>query len=397
LDQEGRPPEGVLINDCLNEGVAFGLLTSGSRLRLFAADPAIGAAVAQYLDLDASVLQVDDRAFLGLLGPTFLAEGGFERLRSEARQFGSGLRKRVDETIRQSVLPSLGRSLGRWAKAQSRDLNDEIVREDLEQAALTFVFRSLFLLYAESGGHLPMDNRTYRQSSVTNLVEEAAETFDSLSPRSTSLWDRFRLLVKAMRGGNPAWGVPAYNGALFASDGFAGASTLEQAELNDPDFATILIGVGRDSETGGGVDYSTLEIGHLGHIYEGLLSLKLSVAPQALNYEARRDAYVPASTEDAHEVEKGDLLWQTHEGGRKSGGVYYTREELVRHLVRQTVVPAFEHHLHQVKTIAEGDPTKAAEKLFDFAVLDPACGSAHNSARCLDRDGVDWPACPRPA
>ncbi len=377
LDQDGRPPEGVLINDCLSEGAAFGLLTSGSRLRLFAADPVIGAAVAQYLDLYAAVLQVDDRAFLGLLAPAFLAEGGFERLRSEARQFGSGLRKRIDETIRQSVLPSLGRSLGRWAKAQNQDLNDETVRQDLEQAALTFVFRSLFLLYAESGGHLPMDNRTYRQSSVTNLVEEAVETFGSLSPRSTSLWDRFRLLVKAMRDGNPAWGVPAYNGALFASDGFAGALTLEQAELSDPDFAAILIGVGRDSETGAGIDYSTLEIGHLGHIYEGLLSLKLSVAPQALHYDARRDSYFPAGDEDTHEVEQGDLLWQTHEGGRKAGGVYYTREELVRHLVRQTVVPAFEHHLDQVRTIAEGDPAKAAEELFDFAVLDPACGSAH--------------------
>jgi hypothetical protein len=377
LDQDSRPPEGVLINDCLSEGAPFGMLTSGNRLRLFEADPGTGAAVAQYIDLDAGALQVDDRPFLGLLSPAFLAEGGFAKLRSEARQFGTGLRKRLDETIRQSVLPALGRALGRWAKEQGRDLSDDGVREDLEQAALTFVFRALFLLYAESGSHLPMDNRSYKKASLTSLVEEAVESIDRLSPRSTSLWDRFALLVKAMRNGNPAWAVPAYNGALFALDGFVGAATLELVEFADPDFAQMLIGVGIDPQTGGGVDYSTLEIGHLGHIYEGLLSLRLLVATQALKYDVRRDVYLPAEGEEASDVEAGDLLWQTHEGGRKSGGVYYTRSELVRHLVRQTVVPAYSKHLDAIKDVAEKNPAAAAASLFDFSVLDPACGSAH--------------------
>lgn len=377
LDPQSRPPEGALINDCLSEGAPFGLLTSGSRLRLFEAEPGIGAAVAQYIDLDAGALQIDDRPFLGLLSPAFLADGGFNELRDDARLFGAGLSKRLDETIRQSVLPALGRALGHWAKEQERDLDDDAVREDLEQAALTFVFRALFLLYAESGSHLPMENRSYKQASLTSLVEEAAESTDRLSSRSTSLWDRFCLLVKAMRNGNPAWSVPAYNGALFAPDGFAGAATLEKVEFADPDFAQMLIGVGLDHDTGGGVDYSTLEIGHLGHIYEGLLSQRLSVATQRLRYDVKRDAYVPAEGDEAFDVEAGDLLWQTNEGGRKSGGVYYTRSELVRHLIRQTVVPAYARHLDAVKDIAVKDPGAAATALFDFSVLDPSCGSAH--------------------
>ncbi|MGH2770374.1 MAG: hypothetical protein ACRDJF_07630, partial [Actinomycetota bacterium] len=88
LDEEARPPEGVLLNDCHSEGAPFGILASGSRMRLFEADPALGASVAQYLDLDAGALQVDDRPLLGLLGPEFLARGGFAGLRNEARQFG---------------------------------------------------------------------------------------------------------------------------------------------------------------------------------------------------------------------------------------------------------------------------------------------------------------------
>ena len=375
LDHEGRPPEGMLLNDCQADGAPFGVLAHGSRLRLFKADTATGAAVARYLDLDASTLQEDDWPFLALLSPEYLAEGQFAALQEDARSFGSALRIRLDRTIRQTALPALGRVLGRWGRSDGLDLASAAVREELERAALTLVFRMLFLLYAESAGYLPMDNHSYHQASLSSLVDEAEETRDRLSGQSTSLWDRLSLLVKAMRTSNPAWGVPAYNGALFSADGFDGASTLERAELPDPDMATILIGIGREQH-GQGVDYSTLEIGHLGHIYEGLLSLRLSLADTPLRYDLERDRYVAPGPDESAEVEAGDLLWQTHEGGRKGGGVYYTRSELVRHLVRETVVPSFEAHLDRVKAQASTEPVSAKD-LFDFAVLDPACGSAH--------------------
>lgn len=377
LDDDGRPPEGLLLNDCQSDGAAFGILASGTRLRLFHAEATLGSSAARYVDLDAGALHADDLPFLALLGPAYLAEGGFDDLQVEALSFGASLRRRLDETIRQTVLPALGRSLGRWARAHDRDLASDEVREELERASLTLVFRALFVLYAEGAGHLPMHNRSYRQASLTTLVEEAAETADRLGARSTSLWDRFALLVKAMRTGNPAWGVPAYNGALFAPDGFDGAATLEQGELTDPDFATVLMGMGLDAESGRGVDHSTLDIGHLGHIYEGLLSLHLSVARVALRYDATTDRYRPAEPDEVPDIDVGDVLWLTHEGGRKGGGVYYTRAELVRHLVRQAVVPAFEDHLDRVRNTAATDPKAAAQDLFDFAVLDPACGSAH--------------------
>jgi len=377
LAADGRPPEGVLLNDCQADGAPFGMLASRTRLRLFRADSTTGSASASYLDLDAATLQDDDWPFLALLGPDYLAEGQFAALQEEARTFGTELRRRLDETIRQSALPVLGRELGHWARAGGLDLASDEAREELERAALTFVFRVLFLLYAESAGYLPMDNYSYRQVSLSSLVQEAAETRERLSDRSTSLWDRLRLLVKAMRTGNPAWGVPAYDGALFAAEGFEGAGMLEQVELADPHMATVLTGLGQDPESGGGVDYSTLEIGHLGHIYEGLLSLRLSSADAPLRYDRRTDRYTTPVVGEPAEVEPGELLWQTHEGGRKGGGVYYTRPELVRHLVRQAVVPAFEAHLERVRKTAGTDPAAAADQLFDFAVLDPACGSAH--------------------
>ena len=170
---------------------------------------------------------------------------------------------------------------------------------------------------------------------------------------------------------------PPYNGALFAPDGFDGAEILEAASIPDAALAPALVALARDSDDSDvGVDFSGLEIGHLGHIYEGLLSLRLSVADRDFRYDAKSDRYVPASGEEV-EIAHGDLLWLTNEGGRKGGGVYYTRTELVRHLVREAVRPAFERHLAEVRELASNDPRAAAHQLFEFFVLDPACGSAH--------------------
>ncbi len=46
--------------------------------------------------------------------------------------------------------------------------------------------------------------------------------------------------------------------------------------------------------------------------------------------------------------------------------------------------PAFDRHLQQVRELATSDPAAAARKLFDFHVLDPACGSAHFLVEVVD-------------
>lgn len=384
LDAEGRLPEGALLAACREQGVDFGLMVAGTRVRLLATGSQEAGATSRYLDLDTSALEPGAQPLLGLLAPTFLAEGGLSDLLAEARDYGQELRKRLDRVLRQDVLPVLGVELGRWAEGEGRDLADDAVREDLESAALTFVFRALFLLYAESAGHLPIQNQTYRERSMTAICRRAAEEVDRADARSTSLWRDIGGLVEAMRTGQRAWGVPAYNGDLFSPTGFAGAGTLASAAIADAALAPALVALARDPDDPDiGVDFSGLEVGHLGHIYEGLLSLRLSLADRDYAYDERADRYASADPDTA-DVKAGELLWLTNEGGRKGGGVYYTRTELVRHLVRGAVGPAFDRHLEVVRQLADTDPTAAAEKLFEFYVLDPACGSAHFLVEVLD-------------
>jgi len=173
LDAEGRPPEGILLEGCRRTNAPYGILAAGTRLRLFEAAPESGSAIARYLELDTAALADEDRPLLGLLTPPYLADGGFGRLMAEARAYGVGLRKRLDTAIRELVLPPLGRELGRWASRDARDVASDAVRRDLEAAALTFVFRALFLLYAESAGYLPMARDPYAQRLLTGPLTRA--------------------------------------------------------------------------------------------------------------------------------------------------------------------------------------------------------------------------------
>lgn len=376
LDESGRLPEGALLAACDAHGAPFGMLAAGTRMRLLHAARDDGGAATRYLELDCATLEPESRPLLGLLAPRYLVGEGFDEVLAEARDYGAKLRERLDRALRERVLPDLGRELGHWAKSDGRDLDDDATRAEIESAALTFVFRALFLLYAESADFLPMSNHTYRQRSLTRIAERAAEELDNADPRSPSLWRDVAALVEAMRTGQKAWNVPAYNGDLFAADGFDGAALLETATIADAAFGPALVALARDPDDAEqGVDFSGLEIGHLGHIYEGLLSLRLTVAERDFRYDRRSDRYVADS--DEPDVRAGELFWQTNEGGRKGGGVYYTPSELVRHLVRQAVRPAFEAHLAAVRELAESDRAAAAERAFEFYVIDPACGSAH--------------------
>lgn len=388
--EEGALPEGLLVADCRKEGVSWGLLAAKDRFRLFPAQTAVGAATGRYLELDITETEPDDWPYIGLLAPECLAPGGLlEQLVEESVSLGNDLRDTIEQQIRDHVLPAVARGLGHYVTRAPRkeDLASPNTRKWIEQAALLLMFRVLFFLYLESREFLPRSSSAYRPHSATQLLADARAQSLGFDERATLLWDRFATLVKAMRTGSTAWGIPAYNGDLFAPDVLVGAELLEEATLPDVAFGPALAALAFDpeGEEGAGVDYGDLEIAHLGRIYEGLLSLKLSLADLGLVYDAKSERWMPAGKDEEPEVRPGQLFYQTESGGRKAAGVYYTPQVIVRHLVDRAVIPALDAHLERVAKVAEKNVNDAATLLFDFRVLDPAMGSAHFLADALDQ------------
>ena len=189
-----------------------------------------------------------------------------------------------------------------------------------------------------------------------------------------------------VRTGDRSAGVPAYNGSLFAADGFPGSALLERAEIADVYLAPALAAIAyeTDNPDAPGLDYAGLQIGHLGAIYEALLTLRLTRAPEDLAYDSRQDMFRPVRAGEQPEVTRAQLYYQAETGGRKAGGVFYTRHEFVDHLLNHSLLPALDDHLAEIKKVAQQDPTEATRRLFDFSVVDPAMGSAHFLTAALD-------------
>ncbi len=389
LTDYGELPEGLVLADCEQCGASWGVLASGGRYRLFQRRPSMGAATGQYLELDADELEPKNRLYLGLLAPKSLAEGGWlTRWVAEAKDFGEELRQGLEERLVKDALPNIARGLGQYLKSQGNNLADRRQLRRIEEAALTLVFRFMFLLHVEARGHLPIGSAAYRPHSAIQLAEDSRLALSDLDARSTQRWDRLRTLVRMVRTGDRSCDVPVYNGSLFAADGFPGSALLERAEVADMYLAPALAAIAFETLTPGqpGLDYAGLQIGHLGAIYEALLTMRLTQATEDLAYDAKRDVFRPvrADEEEEPEVSKAQLYYQAEQGGRKAGGVFYTRREFVDHLLRHSLRPALEEHLREVKQIAKRNSDEAARRLFDFSVVDPAMGSAHFLTAALD-------------
>ena len=400
LTENEALPEGLVLADCEQYGTQWGILEAAGRYRLFQRRPPVGPATGQYLEFDTSELGQEDRLYLGLFAPESLRERGWlTEWVSEAKDFGDELRKGLEDRLVRIALPKIAQGLGEFLESQGTDLDDQERLREIEEAALTLVFRYMFLLHTEARGYLPLGSPTYRSQSAVQRAEDTLRNLSSLDGRSTQRWDRLGTLVRMVRSGDRSSGVPAYNGSLFAADGFPGSALLERVKITDSHLGPALVSIAHegDNPDSPGLDFAGLQIDHLGSIYESLLAMRLSRAPEDLVYDTKSGTkggdFRPRRSVDKGEPEviKAQLYYQSEAGGRKAGGVFYTRKEFVEHLLNHSLSPALEDHLGEVRRVAETNPSEAARRLFDFSVVDPAMGSAHflTSALYMMADRID--------
>ena len=387
LTDNGELPEGMVLADCAQHGAHWGILAAEGRYRLFQRQPPVGPATGQHVEIDLSELERQDRLYMGLLAPDSLKENGW--LTSwvvEAKDFGEELRKGLEDRLIKDALPNIARGVGEYLESRGADLSDREQLRQIEEAALTLVFRFMFLLHTEARGFLPIGSAAYRPHSARQLADDSRSALYLLSRKSTQRWDRLRTLVRMVRTGDRSAGVPAYNGSLFAASGLPGNALLEQAEVADIYLAPALAAIAyeTDKPDAPGLDYAGLQIGHMGAIYEALLTLRLTRTPEDLVYDSRGDVFRPVRAGEQPEVTRAQLYYQAKAGGRKAGGVFYTRHEFVDHLLNHSLAPALDDHLEEIRKVADRNPEEAAQRLFDFSVVDPAMGSAHFLTAALD-------------
>ena len=319
-----------------------------------------------------------------------------------ALQEGKKWEEKVSESLENKifleVFPSIAKGFLEDAVKKGREKNEKLLGEVYENT-LIFLYRLLFLLYAEDRNLLPVRDENYRPYSLMKIREEIAELIDSGRTPSCKFfyYDRLKNLFKIVDKGDKALRISAYNGGLFKPENHP---FLENYSIPDRYLVPALDKLSR--EDGRFINYRDLSVRQLGSIYEGLLEFKLKVAEKPLKVGRKNgtEVYKPVKSEKDAVIKIGDLYLTNEREERKSSGSYYTPDYIVQTIVEETVGHFVEEKLQTFrKKISELKKLKGytakwkteelkkfdpAEALLDLKILDPAMGSGHFLVGAVD-------------
>ncbi|WP_409074487.1 DNA methyltransferase family protein [Micromonospora chalcea] len=392
------------------------------------------------VSLDTAYARNDDREYdvvAALFGADSLrppAEGGTEPLAdlvAGSRQHAVGVSGELREGLKVSVELIANEVLDRIRQAgyQPQDVMelDELARA-LGREALRYLYRILFLLYAEARpelGVLPVNDREYVEGySLARIGDLVSRKLALSAEGGFHLYESLDLLFRMVNDGHrPRAGAEVDDKASegeglrfepMKSDLFLPEKTKligrllapDSDDEDDPDAATIdtrlrnkvlyqvlrrlMLTKGAKRRRGGFISYAQLGINQLGAVYEGLMSYTGFVATEQL-YEVAKNGdpkdgswMIPASKADEYEdsvfvykedpytgvrsrvsYQPGQFVYRLAGRDRQTSASYYTPQSLTE----VTVQLALKYRLDQDGT------TTPARELLNWTICEPALGS----------------------
>jgi len=253
--------------------------------------------------------------------------------------------------------------------------------EEVRESALVLLYRLLFLFYAEDRHLLPTRDPRYAPYSARRIRERVRDEVDAskvFSTRLDNIWRELKGAFLLIDEGDDAVGMPAYNGGLFDR---SRAPLLERTRVPDSVMAPIIDMLSRRTEDllKLWINYRDLSVAHLGGIYERLLEYKLV-------HES-----VPGAS--------GRIVAKPASFARKVSGSYYTHDDLVRLVLRESVgllaqekLASFSrlvNKLAEKASLTHADEDALNEKdpaslVLELKLCDPAMGSGHFLVALVD-------------
>ena len=219
--------------DIESEGrIRWGILTNGRVWRLY--DHRARPRATGYFEADLKDLLKPEREdrlrvfYLLFRHESFVPQKGaattfLETALAEGRHYENNVAQDLSGVVFERVFPDLVEAL-----AEKSGESLPVCRD----AALVFLYRLLFVLYAEDRGLLPVSDSRYDDYGLRKRVREdiagRMADADAFSAIATNYYDRLVNLFKIIDNGDPSIGLPAYNGGLFASEA---APMLERVRL----------------------------------------------------------------------------------------------------------------------------------------------------------------------
>jgi hypothetical protein len=403
-----------------NDAVRWGILTNGRYWRLywegarslsedfieFDVAALIGMPGVQFSPLDEpiSVPRQDLKVFFILFRrESFLRQPYDVALRTfheiaidEGRRWERRVSEDLGNVVFEEVFPELVTKLAERDPQAPQEPTDDYL-EEIRRAALTFLYRLLFVFYAEDRNLLPVHDAGYENYSLRKIREDVAWQVDArnvFSGTLTRYCSQLKEQYAAVAKGDRSIGLPPYNGGLFESTAHP---LLDRVGLPDAVLAPLIDKLSRHRDkdnTPKWINYRDLSVQHLGSIYERLLE-----------FSVVRD-------------ESGRLSIRPNIFARKGSGSYYTHEDLVQLIIHRTVGPlvedcsaGFRDEVKQLKAargakkerLARLAKMDAAARILDLKICDPAMGSGHFLVALVDyladqvlaemasaKNAIDW-------
>ena len=366
----------------------WAILTNGSEWRLYTDRSTVGAYFSFHLVRNGQFCSLEEfRAFFTLFrAPAFERSADGLCFLDSVREQSLRLQADLEDKLRKRIFGVLEDVGTAFVDFEDNRLTEPDFPE-VYSNALIFLYRLLFVLYAESRGLLPVKshgagaNRRYlNEFSLARLVERLRDRTlyadDAFTTLSEELLRLFHLINGTHARQNESLGVTRYNGGLFNPELHP---KLEQWRIGDRALADVLRQLifaqpptrpgprqGQLS-TDEAIDYSTLEVRQLGDIYEGLLG--------------------------AHfERESGRLELRNQNGENHRHGIFYTPDWVVQFLIREAVTPqleSIERSADVQRALSARSEERRRDNSFAFGVLrlnlvDPAMGSGHFLVRATE-------------
>jgi len=338
------------------------------------------------------------QAFLPQMWDTPLNRSFHAYALREARLFEERVSQDLGERVFGEIFPRLADALARGDLAAlttevgtgsgKRKVFTPGYLEEVREAALVLLYRLLFLFYAEDRNLLPARDPRYAPYSVRRIRERVRDEVEAqkvFSTRIDNIWRELKGVFLLIDEGDDAVGMPAYNGGLFDR---ARSPLLERTRVPDAVMAHIIDALSRRTEDllKLWINYRDLSVAHLGGIYERLLDYKL------VHETAAADSFAGTAAVDRVVAKPASFA-------RKVSGSYYTHDDLVRLILRESVgllaQERMENFSKLVKKLAGQDSMSHADEealnsrdpaslILELKICDPAMGSGHFLVALVD-------------
>ena len=378
------------IDDLTSGKLRWGMLTNGGRWRLYY--QGARSVAEHFFEIDlATVLGIGDegelfaptdaerRHWLRVFVLVFRCESFLgtpsdertfhQRALEEGRFYEERVAGNLSKLVFGDVFPQLARAIA--AAAPDAPL------EDVRHATLILLYRLLFILYAEDRNLLPVRDSRYidygLREKVRGAIGQRKDRNDIFSDTAARYWSALDDLCRAIDKGDTSIGLPPYNGGLFERDR---TKLLTRVRLDDAVMANVIDALSFEKTSQGRryINYRDLSVQQLGSIYE-----------QLLEHEITRDGHT--------------IVIRPNVFARKGSGSYYTPDDLVSLIIRETVGPLVAQRMdafrasaaeQAISTKPEDQRLSAlkridpAEKFLELKICDPAMGSGHFLVSLVD-------------